>query len=170
MAAQLLPKWEHKLECPMLRILLHRYGLCYTLLGNRPRDSAPTEAVRDMTALWRRSEVIHNIPMDCPDETDNCGGAGSDECTPDTANPLTWRIGDIPGLPPAPSADPKIQAAYWFAVTLTDGYGWKLFEVGTDVAAGGFIADIPGETMAIYRRRCPMIVPSPRRWRVCLAP
>lgn len=94
--------------------------------------------------------MIHNIPMDRADETDNCGGAGSDECTPDTANPLTWRIGDIPGLPPHLQPSPKIQAAYWLAVTLTDGYGWKLFEVGMDVAAGGFIADIPGETMAIY--------------------
>jgi hypothetical protein len=94
--------------------------------------------------------VIPNIPMDSADETDNCGGAGSGGCTPDTANPLVWRISDIPGLPLHVQPSPKIRAAYWFAVTLTDGHGWKLIEVGTDIAAGGFIADIPGETMAIY--------------------
>jgi hypothetical protein len=181
--------------------------------------------------------------MDRADETDNCGGAGSDECRPDTVNlavrdafgcatrlinegwtirrigtteqggffeaetprlrvvsidesagtsgmaaqfaksittlaaagsakgrdylcdlvqllrdtalmrrpaTLTWRTGDIPGLPTHVQPSPKIRAAYWFAVMLTDDYGWKLFEVGRDTAAGGFIADIPGETMAIY--------------------
>jgi hypothetical protein len=45
---------------------------------------------------------------------------------------------------------PKIRAAYWFAVTLTDDYGWKLSEIGTPAAGGGFIADIPGEAVAIY--------------------
>jgi hypothetical protein len=63
---------------------------------------------------------------------------------------LTRRSWDIPGLPKHLQPTPKIKAAYWFAVTLTDDYGWKLFEIGTDTAAGGFIADIPGETIAIY--------------------
>jgi hypothetical protein len=63
---------------------------------------------------------------------------------------LTWRTWDIPGLPGHLQPVPKIRAAYWFAVTLTDDYGWRLFEIGRDTAAGGFIADIPGETMAIY--------------------
>jgi hypothetical protein len=63
---------------------------------------------------------------------------------------LTWRTWEIPGLPDHLQPIPKIRAAYWFAVTLTDEYGWKLFEVGRDPAGGGFIADIPGETMAIY--------------------
>ena len=57
---------------------------------------------------------------------------------------------DIPGLPAFLQPGPRIKAAYWSAATLTDDYGWKLFEVGTDTAAGGFIADIPGEPMAIY--------------------
>jgi hypothetical protein len=63
---------------------------------------------------------------------------------------LTWRTWDIPGLPGHLQPVPKIRAAYWFAVTLTDDYGWKLFEIGRDTAAGGFIADIPGEAMAVY--------------------
>lgn len=63
---------------------------------------------------------------------------------------LTWRTWDIPGLPAHLQPIPKIRAAYWFAVTLTDEYGWKLSEIGRDTAAGGFIADIPGETVAIY--------------------
>jgi hypothetical protein len=63
---------------------------------------------------------------------------------------LTWRTWDIPCLPQHLQPIPKIRAAYWFAVTLTDDYGWKLFEIGRDTAGGGFIADIPGETMATY--------------------
>jgi hypothetical protein len=60
------------------------------------------------------------------------------------------RTRDIPGLPAHLQPTRKIKAAYWFAATLTDDYGWKLFEIGSDAAAGGFIADIPGGTMAIY--------------------
>jgi hypothetical protein len=60
------------------------------------------------------------------------------------------RTQDIPGLPAHLQPTQQIKAAYWFAATLTDDYGWKLFEIGSDTAAGGFIADIPGETMAIY--------------------
>jgi hypothetical protein len=71
------------------------------------------------------SQGIHNVPTDRTD----------------------W---DIPGLPALLQPAPKIKAAYWFVATLTDDYGWKLFEIGRDTAAGGFIADIPGETMAIY--------------------
>jgi hypothetical protein len=63
---------------------------------------------------------------------------------------LRWRTWDVPGLPKHLQPTLKIRAAYWFAVTLTDDYGWKLFEIGTDTAAGGFIADIPGETIAIF--------------------
>jgi hypothetical protein len=63
---------------------------------------------------------------------------------------VRWRTWDIPGLPTHLQPAPQIRAAYWFAVTLTHDYGWKLYEVGIDSAAGGFIADIPGETMAVY--------------------
>jgi hypothetical protein len=63
---------------------------------------------------------------------------------------LTWRTWEIPGLPAHLQPIPKIRAAYWFAVTLTDDYGWKLFEVGRDTAAGGFIADVPGEALAVF--------------------
>jgi hypothetical protein len=64
-----------------------------------------------------------------------------------TQDQRTW---DIPGLPAHLQPAPQIKAAYWFAATLTDDHGWKLCEIGSDIAAGGFIADIPGETMAIY--------------------
>jgi hypothetical protein len=192
----------------------------------------------------RSSQVIHNVPVDGADEAGTCGGVGSDQRTPEAANPrvrdaywcasrlinvgwairrigsteqggffeaetprrrvvsvdeyagpssdpavqfaksittlaaasaaegrdylrdlvrllsdnalvrrpakLTWRTWDVPGLPGHLQPTPKIKAAYWFAVTLTDDYGWKLFEIGSDTAAGGFIADIPGDTIAIY--------------------
>lgn len=63
---------------------------------------------------------------------------------------LTWNTLHIPGVPAGLQPVPKIRAAYWFAVTLTDDYGWNLYEIGRPTAAGGFIADIPGETLAIY--------------------
>jgi hypothetical protein len=63
---------------------------------------------------------------------------------------LTWRTWEIPGLPDHLQPIPKIRAAYWFAVTLTGDYGWKLFEIGTETAGGGFIADVPGEAMVVY--------------------
>lgn len=65
-------------------------------------------------------------------------------------DPLTWRTWDIPGLPAQLQPIPKVRAAYWFAATLTDDYGWKLFEVGMPTAAGGFVADIPGDAVAIF--------------------
>jgi hypothetical protein len=68
---------------------------------------------------------------------------------------LTWRTWHIPGVPASLQPIPKIRAAYWFAVTLTDDYGWKLSEIGKTTAAGGFVADIPGETVAIYPASMP---------------
>jgi hypothetical protein len=68
---------------------------------------------------------------------------------------LTWRTWHIPGVPERLQPIPKIRAAYWFAVTLTDDYGWTLSNVGTPMAGGGFIADIPGETVAIYPASMP---------------
>jgi hypothetical protein len=62
---------------------------------------------------------------------------------------------DIPDLPAHLQPNTEIRAAYWFAVTLTDDYGWKLFEIGKDTAAGGFIADIPGEALAVYPASMP---------------
>jgi len=61
-----------------------------------------------------------------------------------------WRTWPIPGVPAALQPIPKIRAAYWFAVTLADDYGWDLAEIGRPTAAGGFIAEIPGETVAIF--------------------
>lgn len=63
---------------------------------------------------------------------------------------LTWRTWPIPGIPGGLQPIPKIRAAYWFAVTLTDDYGWSLTEIGRPTAAGGFIANIPEETVAIF--------------------
>lgn len=68
---------------------------------------------------------------------------------------LTWRTWPIPGVLERLQPIPKIRAAYWFAVTLTDDYGWKLSDVGTPMAVGGFIADIAGETVAIYPASMP---------------
>ena len=68
---------------------------------------------------------------------------------------LTWRTWHLPGVPARLQPIPKVRAAYWFAATLTDDYGWRLFEIGTPTAAGGFIADILGETIAIYPESMP---------------
>jgi hypothetical protein len=68
---------------------------------------------------------------------------------------LTWRTWHIPRVPTRLQPIPKVRAAYWFAVTLTDDYGWQLSEIGMPTAGGGFIADIPGETVAIYPASMP---------------
>ena len=63
---------------------------------------------------------------------------------------LRWRTWRIPTVPPCRQPSARVRAAYWFAATLTDDYGWELCEVGSATARGGFIADIPGEAMVIY--------------------
>jgi hypothetical protein len=68
---------------------------------------------------------------------------------------LRWRTWHIPGVAPAAQPVAVVRAAYWFAATLTDDYGWELTEFGSPTAGGGFIADIPGETIAIYPATMP---------------
>ncbi|MBV8348436.1 MAG: hypothetical protein JOZ49_13140 [Mycolicibacterium sp.] len=68
---------------------------------------------------------------------------------------LVWRTCAIPAVPPNQQPTVRVRAAYWFAATLTDDYGWQLYEVGSPTAGGGFIADIPGEAMVIYPANMP---------------
>lgn len=68
---------------------------------------------------------------------------------------LTWCAWHIPGVPDSIQPIPKVRAAYWFAVTLTDDYGWDLADIGMPTAGRGFVADIPGETIAIYPASMP---------------
>jgi hypothetical protein len=63
---------------------------------------------------------------------------------------LKWQTWHIPGVPESLQPIPKVRAAYWFAVTLTDDYGWNLSEIGAPTAGGGFVAEVPGEAVAIY--------------------
>lgn len=66
------------------------------------------------------------------------------------AKPVVICRNEIPGLPGQCSA---FRVAYWWAMTLLD-WGWRLHEVGSDVAGGGFLAEIPGAdgntVLAIY--------------------
>ena len=66
-----------------------------------------------------------------------------------------WRTWRIPGVPASQQPHTRVRAAYWFAVTSTDDYGWQLSEFGASTAGGGFLADIPGEAMAIYPASMP---------------
>jgi len=68
---------------------------------------------------------------------------------------LVWRTWAIPELPVNQQPTVRVRAAYWFAATLADDYGWQLYEVGSPTAGGGFIADIPAEAMAIYPASMP---------------
>jgi hypothetical protein len=74
---------------------------------------------------------------------------GTEHAAADPATPAQ-RTCDIPGLPAHLQPAPEIKAAYWLAATLTDDYGWQLFEIGNDIAAGGFIASTPEDAMAVY--------------------
>ncbi|MDV7193349.1 hypothetical protein [Mycolicibacterium fortuitum] len=42
------------------------------------------------------------------------------------------------------------QIVWWAAHQLIDENGWLLSEFGSDIARGGFIAAIPGDTIAVY--------------------
>ena len=68
---------------------------------------------------------------------------------------LQWRTWRIPGVPGCQQPLTRVRAGYWFAATLTDDYGWELYELGAATARGGFVADIPGETLAIYPAAMP---------------
>ena len=68
---------------------------------------------------------------------------------------LQWRTWRIPGVGGCQQPSARVRAAYWFAATLTDDYGWELSEIGAPTARGGFVADIPGEAMAIYPATMP---------------
>ena len=54
----------------------------------------------------------------------------------------------IPGIVHQPP--PSTRAAAWLAAELVNEYGWHVHSFGLDIAAGGFIADIPGEAMVIF--------------------
>jgi hypothetical protein len=61
-----------------------------------------------------------------------------------------WCTWHIPGVAPAEQPVAVVRAAYWIAATLTDDYGWELSDFGSPAAAGGFVADIPGDTIVIF--------------------
>lgn len=61
-----------------------------------------------------------------------------------------WRSEHLPGLPLENQPSPPTRAAAWLIATLTTRYGWSVGHLGEEIAGGGFIADIPGDVMAIF--------------------
>ncbi len=71
------------------------------------------------------------------------------------ARPVTLSFAPLPGLPKGWQPLPGVKSAVWLMCTLSCRYGWHLSDLGTDVAAGGFIADIPGECTAVFPASAP---------------
>jgi hypothetical protein len=61
-----------------------------------------------------------------------------------------WRSDPLPCLPAERQPSSKCRAAAWLMARLIGDYGWHLAEVGEATAAGGFIAEIPGDTLAVF--------------------
>lgn len=71
------------------------------------------------------------------------------------ARPVTLSFAPLPGLPRGWQPLPGVRSAVWLMCALSCRYGWHLTDLGTDVAAGGFIADIPGECTAVFPASMP---------------
>jgi hypothetical protein len=60
------------------------------------------------------------------------------------------QIGRLPTLPAAQQPTPSVRAAAWIIAALVVEKHWRIACVGQDVAAGGFLAEVPGEVLAVY--------------------
>ena len=60
------------------------------------------------------------------------------------------RIDPIPSLPAARQPSPQCRAAAWLMALLVGEYGWRITAVGEDIAQRGFIAELPGDVVAVY--------------------
>lgn len=45
---------------------------------------------------------------------------------------------------------PNFRAAFWLLSTLVCDYKWQISQIGDDLAAGGFVADIPNDVIAVF--------------------
>jgi hypothetical protein len=61
-----------------------------------------------------------------------------------------WRTDPLPCLPAERQPSSKCRAAAWLMARLIGDYGWHITEVGEATAGGGFIAEIPGDTLAVF--------------------
>ena len=55
-----------------------------------------------------------------------------------------------PGLPAGRQPSPQCRAAAWLIALLVGDYGWRITAVGEDIAQHGFIAEAPGDVVAVY--------------------
>lgn len=60
------------------------------------------------------------------------------------------RTDPIPSLPAARQPSPLCRAAAWLMALLVGEYGWRITAVGEDIAQRGFIAELPGDVVAVY--------------------
>jgi hypothetical protein len=85
----------------------------------------------------------------------------------DLIGDLTWTLCEhTRRYPPGPRRDPipdpelgrqplNLRTTYWLLATLVGGYHWEIQQLGEDIAGGGFLADIPGDVLAIYPAAMP---------------
>lgn len=56
----------------------------------------------------------------------------------------------LPGLPAQRQPSPQCRAAAWLMARLVGEYGWRITAVGEDIAGRGFLAELPGDVLAVY--------------------
>jgi len=65
--------------------------------------------------------------------------------------PRSRRCADpIPGIPAEKQPSAPCRAAAWLMAQLVGEYGWQVTAVGEDIAQRGFIAELPGDVVAVY--------------------
>jgi hypothetical protein len=63
----------------------------------------------------------------------------------------SWRCTDtLPTLPADEQPRPAVRAAAWLIARLTCEYNWWVRHLGEDIAAGGFLAEVPGDVLAVF--------------------
>jgi hypothetical protein len=63
---------------------------------------------------------------------------------------LWWRTDPLPCLPPDRQPASRCRAAAWLLARLIGDYGWHITELGEPTVGGGFLADIPGDVLAVF--------------------
>jgi hypothetical protein len=67
---------------------------------------------------------------------------------PDRRGPRSWvRSDPLPTMSAAGQPAVRCRAAAWLLARLIGKYGWRVSEIGRDIAGGGFIAEIPGDAV-----------------------
>ncbi|WP_133051254.1 hypothetical protein [Mycobacteroides abscessus] len=106
-------------------------------------DSLPLEFAYSIRRLGGLSSDGHDYVLDLRIVL----GSGGPAYRP---VPTAMRYWHVPDEQIAEQPRDIVRAAYWLAATLTDDYGWQLTQIGSEQAAGGFIAILPEDPVRVF--------------------